>query len=186
MPEERLELSRLATHDFESCVSTIPPLRLVWVFYLLRAKLQFARLKVDEVIHLKGIKWEDQVMMNGSRDRHPKVRGGHALIRHFRDLYLQLQADPDIKWIIPRAPKKIGVNNDPEKSWPEEIQAQRLYMSDRPVGELVLRHGPISQVVVLHVLDPRPLRCLGFCCWSLWNRIGPATRELPGLFFLTL
>ena len=54
VPEERLELSRLATHDFESCVSTIPPLRLVWVFYLLRAKLQFASLKIDEVIHLKG------------------------------------------------------------------------------------------------------------------------------------
>jgi hypothetical protein len=29
VPEERLELSHLSIHDFESCASTIPPLRLI-------------------------------------------------------------------------------------------------------------------------------------------------------------
>ena len=67
VPEERLELSHLAIHDFESCASTIPPLRhfyfivytalILFVTYILLAYAECDHSLVESLLtvrHLRG------------------------------------------------------------------------------------------------------------------------------------
>lgn len=161
MPEERLELSCLATHDFESCVSTIPPLRPVLVFYLLRPKMQFCYSKTRRGLapHM-----EERVMSKEFPDRHPKLRGNHGLLPQFRQLFKSLEMNSGIIAIIPYESKKDPSYQLPEERWRrshEVVKPPRNPQEPRVTVRLI--YGALSQQVEIAARDLSTLKQFQFC-----------------------
>ena len=95
-------------------------------------------------------------------DRHPKLKGRHALLHQFRTWFQGLQENDGIICIIPYGVKRDIYNRTPEEKWRRKFEVVKpIANPNEPVITVKLIHGPLSQRVDLSARDIETLQRVG-------------------------